>query len=100
MDVKLSVPTAAATDVCPLKKVKLSFDVEVLQLQGFCPILQTFTIISSHITQAVRKWFNMVFVMKERCYKLQACNWVDQHQGPDSEGGAVGCGGDVGGENE
>ena len=27
----------------------------------------------------------MVFVMKERCYKQQACNWVDQHQGPDSE---------------
>ena len=66
------------------KNVKLSSDVEVPELQGFCPLLQTFTI-SSHITQAVRKWFDMVFVMKERCYKLQACNWVDQHQGPDSE---------------
>ena len=84
MDMKFSVPTAATTDLCPLKKVRLSSDVEVPELQGFCTLLQTFTI-SSQITQAVRKRSNMVFVMKERCYKLQACNWVDQHQGPDSE---------------
>ena len=63
MDVQLSLSAAAATDVCPLKKVKLSSGVEVLRLQGFCPILQTFTI-SSHITQAVRKWFDMNFIMR------------------------------------
>ena len=39
----------------------------------------------------MRKRFDMVFIQIPS-------NGVDQHQGPDSEGGAVGCGGDVDGK--